>query len=545
MQKKISGKILSFLLAALLLATAVTPAYATNGLLNTDLPTVYFRGNSEVIYNGEGEQVYPMSTGGDTIKAIAGRVLPLLLRGLVTNNFEPYYDAFEEEMIALYAESRLDENGDPQAGTTISADNLRLRETRQYEDKKEADGKYDIWSYTFPNDWRLDPLTTADLIDAYIDHVLAATGAPKVNLICKCLGGNLILAYLAKYGPDKINGIGFGSTVAFGSELVNDTFSGKIRIEPDGVERFVNDTYMDKLISADYDMVFDFVKESVALANDTGALGNATELFMKTLYARLYENLVPRIALANYATWPGYWAMVNADNYAYARDFLFGEPGSERYEQYAGLIKKLDAYDELVRQRIPEILQTALDAGVNLAITSKYGFQMPPVIEDNNVQGDVWTSARNSSLGATVMPIGETLSEREINWRKSHGQGKYLSPDLEIDAATCAFPDHVWFIKGAVHDDWTQEEDNILIRAFNFDGVATVDSFPDYPQFLVYDRATDTVSPMTAENADTETYAGQTDDGQRAPFRTLLQNMKSFFHWIRSLFALLKNLLSK
>lgn len=115
-----------------------------------------------------------------------------------------------------------------------------------------------------------------------------------------------------------------------------------------------------------------------------------------------------------------------------------------------------------LRSILTELLKAAEADGVNIRIVSKYGFQMLPVLESLDEQGDVWTTTRFSSLGATVSKIGTTFSDEYIESRKALGYEKYISPDRQIDASTCVFPEYTWFLKNAIHDDWTKEEDWLI-----------------------------------------------------------------------------------
>ena len=518
----------------LLLSIVPFAAQARDGRF--DLPTVYIRGNGQDIYDEDGTLVYDFDVSTDQIKDIAKAVLPLLLKGYITNDFTEYYVAFGSEMSKIYDRCQMDENGDPKYGTDISAqlkaDNERLMHT----DLADANGQYTEAGYNFNSDWRRDPMEVVDDLAVYIDTILETTGAQKVNLLCTCLGGDLVLAYLSKYGTEKLHGIGFQQTVAFGAELVDETFSGRIKLDPDAIERFAYDNFLRKTLNMSNETLYAFLQESIALARASDVLKGATDLFMKTLYNRLYEGLVPELALATYGTWPGYWTMVTAEHYASTREFIFGQPGSERYEKYAGLIEKLDRYDAAVRQQIPALLSAARDAGHPVALTVYYGDQMPPVLESADEQGDVWTTVRYASLGATVSKIGTTLSDDYIAQRTAAGYGAYISPDRQIDASTCMFPDTTWFIKGAIHNDLGTRNDVTYSRVFN--AGATVATNPDRPQYLVFDPETHIVSPMTEENMNVETYPVSNEKP------SFFDNVRAFFkhlgEWFRLLFALMK-----
>lgn len=169
---------------------------------------------------------------------------------------------------------------------------------------------------------------------------------------------------------------------------------------------------------------------------------------------------------------------------------------------------------------------------------------MPPVIESSDEQGDVWTTTRYASLGGTLSKIGTTLSDEYIESRKALGFEKYISPDKQVDASTCLFPEYTWFIKGAVHDDWTKEEDRIIMTVSNSDEQVTVNDIDDRPQFLVYDRSSDSVAPMTKDNCHTETYEvdNKTSDTKGGK---LFNALLTLFKWLTTAFEFISSLFKK
>lgn len=531
---RIMKKLFPLLLIFCLLLTAVSPAF-TASAETVYYPNVHLRGNGAEIIDENGNVVYDFDVSMDQVKAIAKRVLPLLLK----NDLDAYYRAFGEEMSKLYDRALLDENGDPKYGTNISAEKLRDNEVAMTQNRVGQDGRYATSAYTFWYDWRLDPLKTAEDLDAYIDGVLAATGKDKINLNSACLGSTILLAYLSRYGADKLNAIGFQHAVGFGCELVDETFSGKINIDADAAARFEGDYFVAGLLKEN-EILKTFLDETIALLQASGDLDRLTTLFMHGLYDKLYEGLAPELALASFATWPSYWSMVTAEHYQSTKTFIFGQPGSERYTRYAGLIEKLDNYDAAVRQQIVPLIATAKENGAKLVIVARYGLQMPPLYESADETGDVWVSVRYASLGATASKVNETLTDAYIGRRTALGFGKYISPDRMIDASTCAFPDNTWFIKGAIHNDPVLGVDTLYDNVFDVTEDVTVATNAAYPQFLVYDRATTRMSPMTEENMHTESFPV---DAEEPGF---FERVKTFFQhlipWFRSLFALLKTL---
>ena len=91
-------KCLSIFLAALLMFSVFAVSASAEVLeYPVELPVVNIRGNAEEIYDEDGVLVYDFDPSADAVKDCAKRVLPLLLKGFVTNDFDEYYRAFGEE----------------------------------------------------------------------------------------------------------------------------------------------------------------------------------------------------------------------------------------------------------------------------------------------------------------------------------------------------------------------------------------------------------------------------------------------------------------
>ncbi len=281
--------------------------------------------------------------------------------------------------------------------------------------------------------------------------------------------------------------------------------------------------------------VGEFALQTIELATQSGLLDGVVGVTKIMLYYRIVEGVTSALALSTFFTWPSYWSAVTAEDFSTALQYVFGPEGSEKRTEYAGLIEKLVNYDTLVRQNIPQIMQSIKDSGANLAIMSKYGSQMIPVCESADMIADQIASVYRSSFGATTVDIYETLSEEHIAERTAEGKQKYISPDRQIDASTCMFPDYTWFIKGATHSNWTSYEMKILYDVVTADHQMTVDDF-EYSQFIVYDTNTDTAQAMTEENCHTEAWATQQPQG---PLEKIMSFFRLLIAWIRNLFGML------
>ena len=203
---------------------------------------------------------------------------------------------------------------------------------------------------------------------------------------------------------------------------------------------------------------------------------------------------------------PGIWSLVGPDYYQDARKGVFS--GYE--EKYARLLEKLDNYDAKVRQRLVEIIDGAVAAGVKVANFPKYGdFQVQPICDTNNEIGDNSVSFKFASFGATTAKYGSTLSDKYIANAKKNGTDKYISPDKMVDASTvpASIRDTTWFIYGSEHRQFPDIIHDFMFKFLKADGNLTVFNDESAPQYMVYSGSerdhTDTIVPMKEENAAT------------------------------------------
>ena len=540
-------KFMSVLLALILTLSCTVTAFAGIDYNSTrsQIPVIRISGDGDPLYNSEGEKIMHFrglleknedeeEDNSGIYQSIANVLLPFLIEGIAFDKWDNYYNNLQKEIGELFGEALLDNNGEPISGTGLPQKRLDEMEYNKKTDKGAARGFYTAGDYWFRYDWRLDPLYTADLFDEYVQCIKKSTNSPKVAIIATCLGTNVVTAYIAKYGTDDIHGITFDGGVAYGSEVLSETISGKFKLDGKAIERVLVDC-------ANYGLfdVGSFVLATVDLLTVSGALDAVKGVTKEYIYYKVIEGVTSALALSTFFTWPNYWATVTAEDYETAIEYVFGEEGSEKRKEYAGLIEKLDNYDKLVRQNIPEIMKSIKDNGVNLGIIAKYGSQMIPVCESSEMISDQIASVYRASYGATTSTVYEPLPEEYIAQRIDEGFGKYISPDKQIDASTCMFPDNTWFYKGATHSDWTDYELKILYDVATADRQLTVDDF-EWGQFIVYDNDTDTAYKMDENNCHTEAWeADKQEDKPSSPYAKLFVFIKSIINWFRLLLEML------
>lgn len=534
------------MLAAAMIFTFTVPVFAQDYVEITKyvpVPVIVISGDAAPIYDAEGKKLLDLSDMSDPdnasdnetgkeelIESIANILLPFLIEGLLNDKWDSYYENLQKEIGELLGDALLDNNGNVTNGSHLDPARVAALEYNRTHNHQ-YNGLYSESAYKFWYDWRLDPIEIADDFNQYILDVKSVTNSDKVAIVGRCLGTNVVLAYVEKYGLDDICGVGLDGGVTNGSEAISEIISGKFKLDGNAISRFLIDCNafglkIDSLISSTFDLL---AKSNV--------LPSITQATKETIYYRIIEGVTSALALSTVFTWPSYWAGVTTEDYETAKNYVFGPEGSEKRTEYAGLIAKLDNYDVTVRQRIPEIMNEIADnEDVNLAIISKYGMQMFPCIESRNKLGDQFVSVARSSFGATASTIYDTLSDDYIASVVNAGKGRYISPDKQVDASTCMFPDCTWFVKGASHTNWTEVENYLLATVATYNRQLTVNDIK-LTQFMVYDNETRVMSPMTAENCDCYNWdAVETLDEPETTLERVFAFVRSLIYWLINVF---------
>ena len=517
-------KVISLLLAALMLMSICSVGVFAAGDIGVEnssikvhesrsqIPVIRLLGDGEPLYDQDQKRIFHLRTfyipededgeESSLTESLANVLLPFLIDGLLTDNWEPYYENLQKEISELFGDSCLDENGNPVNGTGISQARKDEMAADLSKDLKKGKGYYEVNDYRFWYDWRLDPMYTADLLHEHIQAVKKATGCPKVSILASCLGTLVTTAYITKYGTDDLHGVGFTGSVSGGSEAISEAISGKFNFDADAVSRM--------LVDSDYVGEFSvdaLITTSIDLLSSTGVINGFEAGIRETLYEKLVHGVTSALALSTFFTWPTYWALVTPEDYDDAMYYVFGDENSEKRQTYAGLIEKIEAYNTEVRANYIDTLRSIGENEVIFCAVAKYGFQILPIGQSNDIVSDQFVSLNHSSFGATTSKMGTTLGEEYIAQRTAEGYGAYISPDGKVDASTCLYPESTWFIKNASHSEYTIFERKLMYDVITADKQIYVNEEVNgltYSRFLVYDYETDTMSTMTEDNCNTE-----------------------------------------
>lgn len=516
--KKSIKKVISVFLAVMLVAALAVPALTAGAESLNYVPTILIGGRSRnmPIYTPDGEMVFPI---GDNLKTedITNAVmhcLPYLGVGMISGNYDAWVDEFYKAMAPYYENILCDGNGD------IAPTSLETK----YDYSNPVKGNYNECEYRFEYDWRVDPCQVADYLDTFIDNVRRAASSSKVNIVARCYGCNVLSAYLYEYGADKVNNVVYYVSASQGSALrASEIFAGKFDINTVALENALQTGKIEEMYESliDDPAMRQLILATLSLLNTLNSL-NVPMSKLTDFVNKVYPMLAPKIVPATYGSFASIWSTVSPEDYEQAKKLVFA--GQE--EEYAGLIAKIDHYHYDIQAHETEMLAKLKSEGMGLGVVVDYNVpSYLPFTVSAEANGDATVLVKHASFGATAANYGSKLTDAQM----AGADEKYISSDHIINAATCAFPDNTWFIKGCNHSIFPTSIDKLNKTICTTDGM-TVDTNPTYPQFLKYDEETQQISPLTDKPK---------DNGIAGPTLTIIDKLINFF---KSIFAFIKNL---
>lgn len=500
-------KLISILLAVIMLVTFASPALSATAASEAQLPVIYIVGKqNSPVYKTDAEGNFLVDENGKKIQVddvnkplgmtreeyILSQVEPVtkeLLPALISGNYDEYIKALTASFAPVYKEAVLNEDGvDPDG-----------RIDWNYAVQKPSVGQGGLNYYYFKYDWRYSPYEKADELHQFVEYVCSKEKVDKVNIHARCYGSNVAMAYIAKseagmYGkPFRVNNLCLNTTPLDGYIVVGALMSGSIKLDADNIDRYVS-----LYLNGD-DIFDDPFMESVAtvlvsVINQAKILGWGLDEIQK-IYDDIADKLVPSLALVSYGTFPSYWSMIGDKYYEKAKKMVFGT--TEPEGKYAKFIEKIDNYHNLIgvieeetgMPKYASLLKRCEENhGMKTAVFAKYGFLTFPLFDGCEITGDSRGSVTELSLGGIGTAVGETFTKKQLAEIKAMEDfdEKYLSDDNKIYAGTCLFPETTWFSKNLHHADLNQI-DPIATAFFLSDGQLTVDDAM-FPQFHEYDN---------------------------------------------------------
>lgn len=486
-------RILAIVLSLCMLALMMVPAFAAESDLGV-YPTVYIKGKIGTLGNHVGTPDQVQIYDGNRVPAPDGYIeeavkelVPMFVKSMLTDDYTEWAEKMSGVLEPIYRDFVLDKNGKAQPGSgqeKLSYDINNVKNVIQ-------NGRYAQHSYPFDYDWRLSPIDVAPELRTYVEKIKEVTGKPKVNLIARCEGACVLMAYLAEYGGEDIGEAVLLSPSSNGTALISDVFAGDFHIDGVALNRYMEDgeymSELDKLIEDE--LLRRVILDTLKLMAVTPGV-DLTDRAISDVMEKILPMIMPGLLMTSYGTLPSYWAMVDDAHYEHAKK-LAGIADDPEYVNFVALI---DDYHYNIQLKHAEILESCKAQGMGVAILVKYGDNMLPFLADCVYPNDNTTTVPQASLGATVAEIGEKLD----------GEGAFISPDGMIDASTAGMPENTWFAKYLDHDEWDKGVGAWINAIYRTGGAMTVDTDPAYPRFLVYrelDKDHGVLEPMTEENA--------------------------------------------
>ena len=331
----------------------------------------------------------------------------------------------------------------------------------------EVVGEENIYVYTFP--LYGDPMESAKGLEAYIDEVLEKTGAEKVNLTAVSLGGTILTAYLdSAKNTDKVEKIINFVACLDGTDIIAD-FMRRYEKGFNLQDEFIYKEYFPELL------------EELSGSSNVGYFINILlrilprDLFNSVLtaaYSSIYENVL--------TVCPQFWAMVpKADYEEVAANVLSGQDSSV-------LKEKTDRF-QTARLNLESNLRSLMNSGAKIYSIGGYGLTYSDgeycffgiVNSTKTANGDGIIPVSSTVLGATFAPKGQTLSKEYL----VSSDGKYISPEKDVDVSTCISPDTAWLFSKQHHEIGRNDVAIRLVAGILGGGIKDVNSSALFPQF--------------------------------------------------------------
>lgn len=506
-KKKLISVICSVLTAVMLLLTFIPAMAQVQNTCNCgNTPIVYVHGVGDNLYKNPGtdeqEIIFPPSS--DAIMAqLSAKNVTSLLFAVSVRDWDKIGSILSEVAYNLMGDIQCNSDGSVPEGTGVNWTYGNIT----------THGRDSVFNFSY--DWRLDPCVIAEQLNDYLDYVSEKTGHNTFYIEGFSMGAAVTLAYLEKYGDERIEGFMSYSGAVNGADCCGEPFNMEFSFDADSL---IN--YLDGMLGGDTKELANVLLE---LFKKCGAL-DCTLDFVEELIEREGDKVYNSVLGPVFLTMPGLWALVPDKYYESAKDaFLTGK------EEYTDLCELIDNYHYNVQCKNTEIIDSFIADGNKFGIIGKYNFQGFPIIKSIDNQTDTVMDLKYCTFGATAAPYGKTLGEDYV--QAVNDGHNHLSPDGIIDASTGRYPEQTWFIRDVPHSIDPHCIDIFVRDFFRYAGNADVRTFAQYPQFVLFDSETETLVPMTDDNATIEKRP------ERSCFELLTALFRMLGNYIKQYFA--------
>jgi hypothetical protein len=477
-------RVLSVLLACLMLLgipLGVSAATAHNPATCTTVPIINLGGALKPMFLNEFQsnekQIFSSDADALTtaMDGLLGKLSTELLK--IPPNWDGIADVLSNFMWDYFGEIAMDATGTSVNPVTCEHDPERGADNRDAKTQDHLKNNAYEWAY----DWRMNPVDLAVRLKDFINVVKQNTGHTKVNLRAPSGAATIVSAYLDKYGYGDVAGVLYWTPMHQGMSLVGQLACKELAID----SKALADSKLFEILNLGDStaLIQPLLKilSAAGLLNIVAGVGNAAiDRAIDRLYAKAITPLMFQM--------PMLWSYVPDEYYERAKTIQFGND-----PKYAELIKKIDSYHN-VQKKADSLLLGAKKAGVKTALVVGYGYSGLPFVKKAETNTDNLLEVQRASSGGTAVAFDKKFPATYV--QAVQDGHDHISPDRQIDASTGILPDQTWYIKYLMHADPGKNRDALVNWFFSTPGALDVRSSATYPQFLQFDAATDTFSPV-------------------------------------------------
>lgn len=262
------------LVLSVVLTLSVLPIFASARTNTINDPIVYVRGAGGSIYEADGvtEVTHELDKSElpDKIKSVIFPYFVNCIAGGSEADWQAYYDKFEEVLRPIYDEWRPNDDGSVTDGSGLGKEDTDINNYKSNTDTVRSGNRYDSGDRRFEYDYRIDPFINADRLNEYIQNVKKSTKHNKVQLYSVCMGGNVTLTYLAKYGTKDVSSVLFDTNTSQGQASLIGFATGSLDFNGESIQRTVDDLTLKNKIKYTVDMddtLLEFLQITLRMLN--------------------------------------------------------------------------------------------------------------------------------------------------------------------------------------------------------------------------------------------------------------------------------------
>lgn len=492
MKKGIFKTLLSVILSLSLIFVTLVPTLATDGCDCGNAPVVQVRGIGETLYDENGNEIFSTE---NIINGILP-VIPQLADFLLTQNTDALVSAVSTAVGSIFGPAMYDNDLNRDSIVTVECSSDPVEDYLDFENIEGSEHTLaymlyeelgDNHSYYFTYDWTGNPFDIAADLNDFIQVVKEKSGHDKVSICAESMGGSITNTYLAVYGYGDVETVVMSNSAFNGLEMLGQLFTGNPEIDGDALARLISQSIRGNAEYGSHLAYIPIFEQLALMAND--------------IFAEAGDQIYEEVLIPVFGYIPAFWCLIPEYSYIEAMDYMLGNAGDNLKafvdDYYTTVVSVTDA-------RVTEMVE---NDEVNYFNVSNYNRYIAPVTPSAKWNSDGVIETYNTSGFATCADMGETLGDDYV--QADYTDKNMISPDNVIDASTCQAPMQTWFIKNLGHiaygtDDGTGDFYVWLLTA---DEQYTVESNPEYPQFMYYDTEIPMLMPYEYED-------NGTDDGE-------------------------------